>query len=65
MQIPQKPKQSNATIAPALPDTTKKPVTPGKPKYRDVHSLAGTVPESLGFGFVCDGTAGAGAMGLG
>ena len=56
---------ADAKPAPALPDTTTKPVTLGNPKYRDVHSLAGTVPESLGVGFVGDGTAGAGAMGLG
>ena len=57
--------EANAKPATALPDTTTKPVTLGNPKYRDVHSLAGTVPESLGVGFVGDGTAGAGAMGLG
>jgi hypothetical protein len=57
--------EANAKPAQALPDTTTKPVTLGNPKYRDVHSLAGTVPESLGVGFVGDGTAGAGAMGLG
>ena len=57
--------EAKAKPAPALPDTTTKPVTLGNPKYRDVHSLAGTVPESLGVGFVGDGTAGAGAMGLG
>jgi hypothetical protein len=57
--------EANAKLAQALPDTTTKPVTLGNPKYRDVHSLAGTVPESLGVGFVGDGTAGAGAMGLG
>ena len=57
--------EAKAKPAPALPDTTTKPVTLGNPKYRDVHSLAGTVPESIGVGFVGDGTAGAGAMGLG
>jgi len=57
--------EANAKPATALPDTTTKSVTLGNPKYRDVHSLAGTVPESLGVGFVGDGTAGAGAMGLG
>jgi hypothetical protein len=57
--------ESTAKPTPALPDTTAKPVTLGDPKYRDVHSLAGTVPESLGVGFVGDGTASAGAMGLG
>jgi hypothetical protein len=61
------PEEAEATAKPAtaLPDTTTKPVALGNPKYRDVHSLAGTVPESLGVGFVGDGTAGAGAMGLG
>ena len=57
--------EATAKTTPALPDTTTKPVTLGNPKYQDVHSLAGTVPESLGVGFVGDGTAGAGAMGLG
>ena len=57
--------EANAKPAQALPDTTTKPVTLGNPKYQDVHSLTGTVPESLGVGFVGDGTAGAGAMGLG
>jgi hypothetical protein len=57
--------ETNAKPAPALLNTTTKPVTLGNPMYRDVHSLAGTVPESLGVGFVGDGTAGAGAMGLG
>jgi hypothetical protein len=37
----------------------------GDPQYRDVHSLAGTVPESLGVGFVGDGTMGEGGMGIG
>ena len=61
------PEEAEATAKPAtaLPDTTTKPVTLGNPKYQDVHSLAGTVPESSGVGFVGDGTAGAGAMGLG
>jgi hypothetical protein len=34
-------------------------------QYRDVHSLAGTVPESLGVGFIGDGTMGTGGMGMG
>jgi hypothetical protein len=37
----------------------------GDPQYRDVHSLAGTVPESLGVGFAGDGTMGSGGMGMG
>ncbi len=57
-------KETEATAKPAL-DTTAKPVLLGNPRYQDVHSLAGTVPESLGVGFVGDGTAGAGGMGLG
>jgi hypothetical protein len=57
--------EATAKTTQALLNTTTKPVTLGNPKYRDVHSLAGTVPESLGVGFVGDGTAGAGAMGLG
>ncbi len=57
--------EATAKPVPALPDTTTTPVLLGNPRYRDVHSLAGTVPESLGVGFVGDGTAGAGGMGLG
>ncbi len=46
--------------------TQSQPVTAlGNPKYRDVHSLAGTVPESLGVGFIGDGTMGAGGASMG
>jgi hypothetical protein len=37
----------------------------GNPKYVDVHSMSGYVPESIGVGFVGDGTMGAGGAGLG
>ena len=37
----------------------------GNPKYVDVHSMSGYVPESLGVGFVGDGTMGAGGTGMG
>jgi hypothetical protein len=37
----------------------------GNPKYVDVHSMSGYVPESLGVGFVGDGTMGAGGAGMG
>ena len=49
----------------AVPDTTAKPVVVGNPKYQDVPSQLGSVPMSIGVGFVGDGTAGAGGMGLG
>jgi hypothetical protein len=57
-------KETDATAKP-VPDTTTKPVALGNPRYQDVHSLAGIVPESLGVGFVGDGTVGVGGMGLG
>lgn len=37
----------------------------GDPKYVDVHSMSGYVPESLGVGFVGDGTMGAGGSSMG
>ena len=37
----------------------------GNPKYVDVHSMSGYVPESLGVGFVGDGTMGAGGSSMG
>ena len=37
----------------------------GNPKYVDVHSMSGYVPESLGVGFVGDGTMGAGGASMG
>ena len=51
--------------AEAVPDTTAKPVVIGNPMYQDVPSQLGSVPMSIGVGFVGDGTAGAGGMGLG
>jgi len=41
------------------------PTQLGNPKYRDVHTMAGTVPANLGVGFIGDGTMGAGGMGMG
>jgi hypothetical protein len=52
-----------SAIAPANPSDTTKPVQLGN-TYRDVHSLAGTVPESLGVGFIGDGTMGAGGSSM-
>ena len=37
----------------------------GDPKYVDVHSMSGYFPESLGVGFVGDGTMGAGGSSMG
>ena len=54
-----------APAAEAVPETTAKPVVIGNPKYQDVPSQMGSVPMSIGVGFVGDGTAGAGGMGLG
>ncbi len=39
------------------------PTQLGNPKYRDVHTMAGYVPENLGVGFIGDGTSGIGGMG--
>ncbi len=41
------------------------PTQLGNPKYRDVHTMAGTVPANLGVGFIGDGTSGLGGMGMG
>lgn len=54
-----------APAAEAAPETTAKPVVVGNPMYQDVPSRLGSVPMSIGVGFVGDGTAGAGGMGLG
>jgi hypothetical protein len=48
----------------AVPSQTQ-PTQLGNPKYRDVHTMAGMVPENLGVGFIGDGTMGAGGMGMG
>ncbi len=45
--------------------TQTQPTQLGNPKYRDVHTMAGMVPENLGVGFIGDGTMGAGGMGMG
>jgi hypothetical protein len=37
----------------------------GDPKYVDVHSMSGYIPESLGVGFVGDGTMGTGGSSMG
>lgn len=57
-------KPSSQTVSQPVSQTTQ-PTVVGDPKYRDVHSMAGTVPESLGVGFIGDGTMGAGGMGVG
>jgi hypothetical protein len=49
----------------AVPQAAAKPVVIGNPMYQDVPSKLGSVPMSIGVGFVGDGTAGAGGMGLG
>lgn len=40
------------------------PTQLGNSKYRDVHTMAGYVPENLGVGFIGDGTSGAGGIGM-
>ncbi len=63
------PASSNDNVSQPVPQPVQsqatQPVVVGNAKYTDVHSLAGTVPESLGVGFIGDGTMGAGGMGLG
>jgi hypothetical protein len=54
----------NTDVASAATSKTQ-PTQLGNPKYRDVHTMAGTVPENLGVGFIGDGTMGAGGMGMG
>ena len=54
--------------APSNVSASSGPIQPkqlGNPKYVDVHSMSGYIPESLGVGFVGDGTMGAGGAGLG
>jgi hypothetical protein len=51
--------------AESAPEAKAKPVVVGNPLYQDVPSKIGSVPMSIGVGFVGDGTAGAGGMGLG
>jgi hypothetical protein len=41
------------------------PVQVGRIKYTDVHELSGTVPQSLGAGFIGDGTMGSGGASMG
>lgn len=55
---------SASTAASATAPQTQ-PTQLGNPKYRDVHTMAGTVPANLGVGFIGDGTMGAGGMGMG
>ncbi len=56
------------TTAPEEEDTATsskmQPTQLGNPKYRDVHTMAGYVPENLGVGFIGDGTSGAGGIGM-
>lgn len=49
----------------AVPQAAAKPIVIGNPMYQDVPSKLGSVPMSIGVGFVGDVTAGAGGMGLG
>lgn len=57
------------SAAPAAEGTAaasqRQPTVLGNPKYRDVHTMAGYVPENLGVGFIGDGTSGLGGMGMG
>ncbi|HSD58651.1 MAG TPA: hypothetical protein VLB04_10750 [Methanotrichaceae archaeon] len=62
--ISETPAAENTAAAPAAASQTQ-PTQLGNPKYRDVHTMAGTVPQNLGVGFIGDGTAGAGGMGMG
>jgi hypothetical protein len=50
--------------SPAVASQTQ-PTQLGNPRYRDVHTMTGMVPESLGVGFIGDGTSGLGGMGMG
>lgn len=52
-----------SAIAPVPVTDTSKPVQLGN-TYRDVHSIASTVPGSLGVGFIGDGTMGAGGSSM-
>lgn len=52
-----------SSIAPVPVSDTSKPVQLGN-TYKDVHSIASTVPESLGVGFIGDGTMGAGGASM-
>jgi hypothetical protein len=58
-------KASEAPVAETAVATQTQPTLLGNPKYRDVHTMAGMVPENLGVGFIGDGTMGAGGMGMG
>lgn len=62
--ISETPAAENTAAASAAASQTQ-PTQLGNPKYRDVHTMAGTVPENLGVGFIGDGTAGIGGMGMG
>ncbi len=53
-----------AVESPATNSQTQ-PTQLGNPKYRDVHTMAGYVPENLGVGFIGDGMSGIGGMGMG
>lgn len=57
------PASSPSTVS--APSGQIQPKQLGNPKYVDVHSMSGYVPESLGVGFVGDGTMGAGGASMG
>lgn len=67
VQSQAEPSSSNpgitSSIAPVPVSDTSKPVQLGN-TYKDVHSIASTVPESLGVGFIGDGTMGAGGSSM-
>ena len=62
---------TNAPVSASVPSDVSassgqtQPKQLGNPKYVDVHSMSGYVPESLGVGFVGDGTMGAGGASMG
>jgi hypothetical protein len=62
--VSETPVAENTADASAATSKTQ-PTQLGNPKYRDVHTMAGTVPENLGVGFIGDGTTGIGGMGMG
>jgi hypothetical protein len=62
--VSEAPAAENTASASAATSETQ-PTQLGNPKYRDVHTMAGTVPENLGVGFIGDGTTGIGGMGMG
>ncbi|VVB63220.1 Uncharacterised protein [uncultured archaeon] len=65
------PPSTNVPVSASVPSDVSassgqtQPKQLGNPKYVDVHSMSGYVPESLGVGFVGDGTVGAGGASMG